>query len=139
MRALGRPVDAGRFGQVELTPGGVVAINQNRIGAGDFERARRDRRQHRVEIERGRDRAADLLENLKLVDRLRQIPRALLDLGFEAGIGLLQLAGHAVELVGEFLQLIVGIHLDTMAEIAGPELARAAAQRGDRDQHPPRQ
>ena len=106
---------------------------------GDFQRARRHRRQHGVEIERGGDRAADLLEHLELVDRLREIAGALLDLGFEAGIGLLQLAGHAVELVGEFFQLVVGPHLDAMAEIAGAEPPRAGAQRRDRDQHAPRQ
>ena len=120
-------------------PGGVIAVDQHRVGMGDFQRARRHRRQHGVEIERGGDRAADFLEHLELVDRLRQIARALLDLGFEAGIGFLQLARHAVELVGEFFQLVLGVHVDAMAEIAGAEPPRAGAQRRDRDQHPPRQ
>ena len=77
---------------------GVIAIDQHGVGMGDFERARGDRRQHGVEVERGGDRAADLLEHLQLVDRLREVARALLHLAFEAGIGLGQLAGHAVEL-----------------------------------------
>ena len=118
---------------------GVMAVDQHRVGMGDFQRARRHRRQHRVEVERGGDRAADFLEHLEFVDRARQIARARLDLGFEAGIGFLQLAGHAVELVGQFLQLVPGAHLDAMAEIAGAEPPRAGAQCGDRDQHPPRQ
>ena len=101
-------VDADRLGQVELMLRRVIAVDQHRVGMGDFQRARGHRRQHGVEIERGGDRAADFLQHLQLVDRLRQIARALLDLGFEAGIGLLQLARHAVELVGEFFQLVLG-------------------------------
>ena len=139
MLAFGGLVDADRFGEVELLLRGVIAVDQHRVGMGDFERARRHRRQHRVEIERGGDRAADLLEHLELVDRLREVAGALLDLGFEAGIGLLQLAGHAVELVGEFFQFVRGVHVDAVAEIAGAEPPRAGAQRRDRDQHPPRQ
>ena len=126
-RAFGRLVDADRFGQVELMIVGVIAVDQHGVGMGDFERARGDRRQHGVEVERGGDRAADLLEHLELVDRLRQIARPLLHLGFEAGIGLGELAGHAVELVGEFLQLVRGLHLDAVAEIAGAETPRAGA------------
>ena len=117
----------------------VIAVDQHRVGMGDFERAGGDRRQHGVEIERGGDRAADLLQHLELVDRLREIARALLHLGFEAGIGLVQLAGHAVELVGEFFQLVLGVDVDAMAEIAGAEPPRAGAQRRDRDQHAARQ
>ena len=93
---------------------------------GDFQRARGDRRQHRVEIERGRHRAADLFQHLELVDRLRQIARPLLHLAFEVGIGLGQLARHAVELVGQLFQLVRGLDLDAVAEIAG---SRDAARR----------
>ena len=75
---------------------------------GDFQRARHHRRQHRVEIERGGNRAADFLEHLKFVDRAREVARARLHLRFEAGIGLRKLPGHAVELVGQFLQLVLG-------------------------------
>ena len=139
MRAFGIAVDAVRLGQVELMPCRVVAVDQDRVGLGDFQRARRHRRQHGVEIERGGHRAADFLQHLELVDRARQIARALLDLGLQDRIGLVQLAGHAVELVGEFFQLVLGMHVDTMAEIAGPQPPRPGAQRIDRDQHPPRQ
>ena len=90
--AFGRLVDADRFGEVELLFCRVIAVDQHGVGMGDFQRARRHRRQHGVEIERGGDRAADFLEHLELVDRLRQVPGALLDLGFETGIGFLQLA-----------------------------------------------
>ncbi len=139
MVASGRLVDADRLGEVELMLCRVVAVDQHRVGMGDLQRARRHRRQHRVEVERGGHRAADFLQHLEFVDRARQIPRPRLDLGFEAGIGFLQLAGHAVELVGQFLQLVPRAHLDAMAEIAGAEPPCACAQRGDRDQHPPRQ
>ena len=88
MAALGGLVDADRFGEVECVVGGIIAVDQHRIGVGDFERAGGDRRQHGVEIERGRDRAADFLEHLQLIDRLREIPRAFLHLPFEVGIGL---------------------------------------------------
>ena len=128
MLAFCGAVDADRLGQVELMPGGIVAVDQHRIGVGDFERARRHRRQHRVEIERGSHRAADLLEHLELVDRAREIAGARLDLGFKADIRLLQLAGHAVELVGQFLQLVGGVDVDALAEIAGAEPPRAGAQ-----------
>ena len=76
---------------------------------GDFQRARGDRRQHGVEIERGGDRAADFFEHLELVDRLREIAGALLDLGFEAGIGLLRAApAMLLNWLGEFFQLVGG-------------------------------
>ena len=106
---------------------------------GDLERAGGHRRQHRVEVERGGDRAADLFQHLQFVDGARQIPRALLDLGLQPRIGFGELAGHAVELVGELFQLVGSVHVDAMAEIAGAEPPRAGAQRGDRDQHAPRQ
>ena len=62
---------------------GVIAVDQHRIGMGDLQRARGHRRQHGVEIERGGDRAADLLQHLQLVDRLREIAGSLLHLAFE--------------------------------------------------------
>ena len=119
-------------------PDGVIAIDQHGVGIGDFERARGDRRQHGVEVERGGDRAADLLEHLQLVDRLREVARALLHLLFEAGIGLRKLPGHAVELACQFFQLVRRLHLDAVGKIAGAEAAGAGAERGDRHQHPSR-
>ena len=132
-------VDADRFRQVEAVARGVIGVDQHRVGMGDFQRARRHRRQHRVEIERGGDRAADLFQHLQLVDGLREVAGALLHLPFEVGVGLLQLRGHAVELSGELFQLIGGLHLDAVAELAFAEQPRAGGQRGDRDQHAPRQ
>ena len=136
--AFGRLVDADRFGEVELVVAGVIAVDQHGVGMGDFQRPRGDRGQHGVEVERGGDRAADLLEHLELVDRLRQIPRPLVHLGFEVRIGLGELPGHAVELVGQLLQLVRRLHLDAVAEIAGAETPRAGLQRRDRHQHAPR-
>ena len=93
-----RLVDADRFGEIEAVVGGVIAVDQHRVGMGDFERARRHRRQHRIEIERRGHRAADLFQHLEFVDRLREVAGALLHLGLEAGIGFRKLPGHAVEL-----------------------------------------
>ena len=137
--ALDGAVDADRLRQIELMLRGIIAVNQHRVGVGDFERARRDRRQHGVEIERGSHRAADLLEHFELVDRAREVAGACLDLGFKADIRLLQLARHAVELVGQFLQLVGGMDVDALAEIAGAEPPRAGAQCRDRNQHAARQ
>ena len=136
--AFGRLVDADGFGEVELVVAGVIAVDQHGVGMGDFQRPRGDRGQHGVEVERGGDRAADLLEHLELVDRLRQIPRPFLHLLFEVGIGRGQLPGHAVELVGKLLQLVRRLHLDAVAEIAGAETPGAGLQRRDRHQHAPR-
>ena len=139
MPSLDRFVDAVGFDQIELMLGGVVAIDQHRIGASDFQRPGRDRRQHGVEIKRGGDRTSDLFEHLQLVDRLCEVAGALFHLGFEDGIGLLELARHAVELVGELFQLVLGVDVDAVTEIAGAEPPRAGAQRRDRNQHPARQ
>ena len=135
MGAFGCLVDADRFRQVELMIAGVIAIDQHGVGMRNLKRAGGDCRQHRVEIERGGDRAADFLEHLEFVDRLRQIPRPLLHLLFEAGIGRGELARHAVELVGELFELVGGLHFDAVAEIAGAETPCAGLQRRDRHQH----
>ena len=132
-------VDALGFDEIEAMVAGIVAIDQHGVGAGDFDRARRHRRQHGVEIERGGDGAADLFEHLQLVDRLREVARALLDLGLQPVIGFLEPARHAVELAGKLLQLVAGVDVDAMAEIAAAEPPRAGRERRDRDQHPPRQ
>jgi len=99
MAAFGRFIDADRFGQVELMVGGVIAVDQHRIGMGDFERAGGHRRQHGVEIERGGNRAADLLEALlaRLIDCARSRVRS--SPSIQVGIGFGELACHAVELV----------------------------------------
>jgi hypothetical protein len=60
-------------------------------------------------------------------------------LDFKARISLVQLAGHAVELIGELFQLVAGRDVDAMAEVAGAETPCARAQRCDRNQHPARQ
>ena len=54
-------------------------------------------------------------------------------------IGFLQLPGHAVEVVGEFLDLVGGLDLDAMAEIAGLELPGPRLQCADRHHHLARQ
>ncbi len=63
-----------------------IAEDQDRIGAGDLGCARRDGRQHRVEIERRHHGAADLLEHFQLGDRLGEVARPFADLLLELRI-----------------------------------------------------
>ena len=57
----------------------------------------------------------------------------------QARIGFLQLAGHPVELVGELLDLVLGVDLDAVVELAGSQPPRAGLQLVDRHHHVPRQ
>ncbi len=138
LAALGL-IDAVGLDEVEATRRRVIGIDQDRVGMRDLQRAAGYRGQHGVEIERGRDRTADLFQHLQLIDRLRQITGALFDLGLQHRVGLRDLPSHAVELIGELFQLVMGAHLDAAPEVPGAEPARAGPQRGDRHQHTPRQ
>ena len=51
----------------------------------------------------------------------------------------MKLPGHAVELVGELLQLVVGLDLDPVSEVAVAEALGPGIERLDRNQHTPRQ
>ena len=132
-------VDDGGLDQIELLSRGVEAVNQDRVGLGDLQRACGHGRQHIVEVERGDHGAADLFENFQFVDRLRKIARAFRHLVFKSSIGLAQLACHAVELVGKFFEFIAGLDGDAAAEVAGAKPPCARAQRADWDHHAPRQ
>ena len=106
---------------------------------GDLQRARRHRRQHGVEIERGGDRAADFLQHLELVDRARQIPRALLDLGLQGRISFA--SWPAMLLNWSASSSSSSLVCTSMRWLKSPAPSRRAPARNavDRDQHAPRQ
>src|SRR5215831_1126761 len=59
--------------------------------------------------------------------RKRKLMGPFLDLAFEARIGVLQLLGHAVELLGECLKLVAGPDRDALSEIAAADAAGTPA------------
>src|SRR5262245_5079874 len=64
-----------------------------------------------------------------------QLVRALLDLLFQAGIGLLKLPRHRIALVGERLELVPRLDGDALAEVAATEACGTQPQRLDRADH----
>src|SRR5262249_36772139 len=81
---------------------------------------------------------SDFAERTQLVDRLRKLLRALLDLVFQPRVGLLQPAGHVIELVGECLELIAGFDFNPLREVAATDSSRSGTQSLDRHNHPAR-
>ena len=65
--------------------------------------------------------------------------RALLDLVFQVRIGLLQLASHVVELVGQRFDFVATFDADALAEVAATDARRAGSQDLDRHHHAPGQ
>jgi hypothetical protein len=97
-------------------------------------------RAHRLGVEEGRDRPPDLLQRAQLAVRLRQVAGALLDLLlYSRPYEPCSSFRHAVELLGKLADLVPGVHLDAMAEVARLELARADLQRLDRRDQTPRE
>ena len=96
--------------------------------------------QDKLQIKR---RAADDLEDLAggglLLEGLGELPGARLDLLLEVGVRLLKLDGCPIELLGQRLQLITGLHLDAMAEIAGADASRPIPEHADGRGHAPGQ
>ena len=68
-----------------------------------------------------------------------QFAGAVIDLALKACIGLLEIGGHGVELVGQRFELVAGTHHDLLVQVAGTDLRRAGLQRADRLHHAPRQ
>ena len=118
------------------SPAGLVEDEDGAgIGAGQLDGLGDDRVEHRLQVERGVHRLADLAERAQLLDRLRELAGAQLDLALEAGIGFLQPVRHVVELVGEPLELVAGLDRDALAEIAAADALGAGAQHLDRHHH----
>ena len=74
-----------------------------------------------------------------LFERFGQLRRALLDLVLQVRIGFLQPRAHVVELVGEPFQLVAGLDVDALGEIAAADALGAGAQGLDRADHAPGQ
>jgi hypothetical protein len=107
--------------------------------------ASHDRVEDRLDVRRrARDDPEDLARRGLLLQglgepgvRLGQLARARLDLLLEVRVGLLELAGGAVELLAQRLELVSGPDLDAVTEIPGADAGRALAERPDRRDHPP--
>jgi hypothetical protein len=83
-----------------------------------------------------------LAESAKLADRLRQLAtarlqlmRALLNFLFQAGIGLLQLSRHGVELVGKRFELVSGLDCNPLRKITAAKACCAGLQGPNRANH----
>ena len=46
------------------------------------------------------------------------------------------MGSHAVELIAEFLQLVAGLDLNALRQVATADAGGAVAQRANRDDHP---
>ena len=91
--------------EFEDTQDAVVAVNGPGVGLRDLDRVGDDRRQHRIEVERGVDGTPGLLEHLQFTHCLGEVAGSLLDFLLQARVGFLELTGHSIEMVGEFLHL----------------------------------
>ena len=84
--------------QPEFLVGLVEHVDRAGLGAGKLRRLGDDRGQHGLEVDRRVDRLADLAERAQLLDRLRQLGGALLDLLLEPVGGLRPLRQQLVAL-----------------------------------------
>src|SRR6185312_3597081 len=114
----------------------VEDINRAGIRLGKLDGFRNDGREDRGHIERRVDGLADLAQGTELLDRLRQLAGAQLDLFLEIGIGLLEPAAHVVELVGEHFELVARLDRNALGEVAAADAQGAGAQGEDRPDHP---
>ena len=114
--------------QVELSRCLLVLVDRAAIGVRELDGVGDDLREHRLEVQRRADRAADLPEHAQLLEGVGQLARALFDLLLEVGVRFLELPRRAVELVGEGLELVAGPDLDAVAELPCPDARRARLQ-----------
>ena len=99
-----------------------------------------DRVEHRLHVGgRARDHAQDLADRRLLFQRVLQFVGAFVDLALEARIRLLELARHAIEPIGERLQLVPGAYVDLLVEVTLADALRAFLQRADRPHHAARE
>ena len=122
----------------------VVLVDRARVGAGQLVRARDDRGEHGLEVERRAEGLADLPQSLQLADRAGQLGGCASSsrvrsstLLLEVRVRRLELPGRPVELVAERLELVAGPDLDAMAEVAGADPRRALLEHPDRRDHAP--
>ena len=65
---------------------------------------------------RARDDLQDLRRRRLLLEGLAELAGPVLHLLLEGGIGLVELGGHPVELIGEPLKLVARLHVDALVE-----------------------
>ena len=116
----------------------VVARDDGVLAAAQAAGASHDRVENRLDVgRRARDDAQDLGGGRLLLERFGQLARALVDLALEAGVRLLELRGHLVELVAQRLQLVAGPDVDPLVELARADPRGADLQRLDGRDHAP--
>ncbi len=92
-------------------------------------RSFRDRFEHRLDIgRRAGDDTEDLAGRGLLFQGFCQLARAVFDLVLQVGVGFLKLGSHLVEFVGEHFDLVTGLEIETIAEIAGADALDAFAR-----------
>ena len=91
--------------------------------------------EHRLQVEGGVYRLADLAERAQLLDRLRELAGAQLHLALEARVGFPKSVRHVVELVSEPLELVAGLDRDALAEVTTADALGTGPQHLDRNDH----
>ena len=127
------------FRELKGIPRVVIAADGDGVGLGELDGARHDSREHGLVVQRRGDGASDLLERLQFADRLSKVSRPLGDLLLEPAVGPLQLVRHTIEMIGEIGNLVLGLHLDAMAELARLQLLGADLQCANWNNHTSRQ
>ena len=116
---------------IPLEPVNVAFIRSTELG-GVLDESFKDR----LEI---KSRAANNFQHLArsrlLIQRLSEFARAVFNFVLQVGVGLLELGRHAVELVGQLLQLVAGFDFQSMIEIAATDACRSASQNFDGPHH----
>src|SRR5205807_10319977 len=99
-----RPHLAPRYHMDQLA---VVAIDATKAPAAQAHRALHDGLEDRLDVgRRAGDDAEDLARCRLLLERPRELSRALLDLVLQVGVGLAELCRHRVELLGQAFDLV---------------------------------
>src|SRR5207249_3223993 len=97
----------------------VVEKENPQAGLAESRRAFEERVEHGGEIvRRAGDDPEDLARGRLLLEGLGELSGPLLYLLLEVGVGLAELTGHPVELLGEGLDLVARVDLEPVAEIA---------------------
>ncbi len=123
----------------ELAARLVEGVDGAAAGIGQPAGVRQDGVEHRAQLERRVDGLADADQGAQLVERLRQLARAVGDLLLQRRVGFLEAGAHVVEAVGQALHLVARPHHDAVVELAAADARGTGRQRPDRHHHAPRQ
>ena len=91
--------------------------------------------EHILHIQRRINRLREFAQHLQLAHRTIQFLGARLDFLFEAMLRLRQLRSREIDLLGQQLQFITGLDIDTMIQLATPDARRSVLQQPDRRHH----